>query len=60
MAHVADRLSLADINAASSWLAAQAVPANSAPALTPAILHTNVAVPTCGHVPLPQATGALK
>jgi hypothetical protein len=60
MAHVADSLSLADINAASTWLAAQAVPANSAPTLTAANLNTNVAVPTCGHVPLPKSTGALK
>ena len=60
MAHVAENLSLADINAASTWLAAQVVPANSAPALTAPVVHTNVAVPTCGHVPLPQSTGMLK
>ena len=60
MAHVAENLSLADINAASTWLAAQAVPANSAPALTAPVMLTNVAVPTCGHVPLPQSTGVRK
>jgi cytochrome c553 len=60
MAHVVERLSLADINAASTWLAAQAVPTNSAPALTAPSLNTNVAVPTCGGVALPQPTrGAL-
>lgn len=60
MAHVVERLSLADINAASTWLAAQAVPANSAPALSAPNLRNNVAVPTCGSVPLPQPTrGAL-
>ncbi len=60
MAHVAENLSLADINAASTWLAAQAVPANSAPALMAPAVRTNVVVPTCGHVPLPQSTGMLK
>ena len=60
MAHVADNLSLADINAASTWLAAQAVPVNSAPALSAPVVRTNVAVPTCGHVRLPQSTGVLK
>ena len=60
MAHVVERLSLADINAASTWLAAQAVPTDSAPALTAPSLNTNVAVPTCGSVALPQPTsGAL-
>jgi len=57
---VAEILSLADINAASTWLAAQAVPVNSAPALTAANRRTNVAVPTCGQVPLPLSTGAQK
>jgi len=60
MAHVAENLSLDDINAASTWLAAQAVPFNSAPALSAANLRTNVAVPACGHVSLPQPTGAFK
>jgi cytochrome c553 len=60
MAHVVERMSLADINAASTWLAAQAVPTNSSPALSAPKLSTNVAVPTCGHVALPQPTsGAL-
>ena len=60
MALVVQRLSLADINAASTWLAAQAVPANSAPALTAPNLQSNVAVPACGRVALPQPTrGAL-
>jgi cytochrome c553 len=60
MAHVVERLSLADINAASTWLAAQAVPINSAPAISAPGLRNNVAVPTCGSVTLPKPTsGAL-
>jgi cytochrome c553 len=60
MAYGVERLSLADINAASTWLAAQAVPANSAPALSAPNLRNNLAVPTCGSVALPQPTrGAL-
>jgi len=36
------------------------VPTNSAPALSAPSLRTNVAVPVCGSVPLPQPTrGAL-
>ena len=56
MKAVVARLSDEDINAASSWLAAQAVPADAHPvAERPALLPGAVAV-LCGTAPLPVAT----
>ena len=63
MAQVVQRLSLQDINAVSSWLAAQAVPVQSEPALQapgPSSSALAVPVPVCGSVALPQPTGAAK
>jgi hypothetical protein len=63
MAQVVQRLSLQDINAVSSWLAAQAVTLQSEPALQapgPASSALAVPVPVCGSVALPQPTGAAK
>jgi cytochrome c553 len=62
MAQVVQRLSLDDINAASNWLAAQAVPAQSQPApanaAAAAAAKAGVPVPACGSVALPTATAA--
>jgi cytochrome c553 len=62
MAQVVQRLSLDDINAASNWLAAQAVPAQSQPApahaTAAAAAKAGVPVPACGSVALPTATAA--
>ena len=55
MAQVVERLSLDDINAAASWLAAQPVPAQSEPALKAAAGTS--AVPACGSASLPTPTG---
>lgn len=61
MAEVVNRLSTEDIQAVSSWLAAQPVPAQSEPVLASGRAHyiANVAVvaPACGSAVLPTPTG---
>ncbi len=58
MGAVVKRLSLDDIQAVSSWLASQAVPADSHP--VPAQARLNVGVPTCGSAPLPAHSMSTK
>lgn len=56
MAAVVQRLSLDDIQAASSWLASQPVPADSHPAPPlPSLPGMRSDVPACGSAPLPKA-----
>lgn len=61
MAEVVNRLSTSDIQAMSSWLAAQPVPLHSEPAPAPGRTHgiAGVAViaPACGSAALPMPTG---
>jgi cytochrome c553 len=62
MAQIVQRLSLDDINAAASWLAAQRVPEQSAPQARAPAAYSGFAVPVpaCGTAPLPAPTGAAK
>ena len=60
MAKVVERLSLDDINAVASWLAAQAVPAGSEALAAPRAAPSTAAastLPACGSATLPVATG---
>ncbi len=52
MKDVVARLSLEDINAVASWVAAQAPPANAHPVLTPPALKPGAAAIDCGSAPL--------
>lgn len=60
MKTVVDRLSLQDINAVASWVAAQPLPANTHPALQPPPLPagTPALAITCGSAVLPAPTAA--
>jgi cytochrome c553 len=57
MKAVVDRLSLEDINAASSWLAAQPVPASAKAATAAPALPLGSAAMACGSAALPTAKG---
>ena len=57
MASVVAKLSLEDINASSSWLAAQPVPADSRPLPASARLQS-AAAPACGSAPMVRPTRA--
>ena len=60
MAAVATQLSPADINAVTSWLAAQTLPADTHPAsVLPPLAPGTRAIP-CGNAPLPEPTGATR
>ncbi|MDI1274251.1 c-type cytochrome [Polaromonas sp.] len=57
MAHIVGRMSDADIHAATSWLAAQALPASSKPAAAaPPPAPGGLVVPTCGSAATPRGT----
>jgi len=56
MKAVVDRLSLQDINAAASWLAAQPVPLDSKPALKPPALPAGTQTVACGSAPAARAS----
>jgi cytochrome c553 len=58
MKAVVERLSLDDINAASSWLAAQPVPAAGKPAASPPTLLPGATAVVCGSAPPPLAKAA--
>ena len=55
MKAVVDRLSLEDLNAAASWLAAQPVAEGGKPAANPPMLPNGAAPIACGSAPLPSA-----
>jgi cytochrome c553 len=55
MAHIVMQMSNEDINAATSWLAAQPVPANSKPATALPPAPAGQIVPACGSASLPGA-----
>ncbi|MES2977024.1 MAG: c-type cytochrome [Pseudomonadota bacterium] len=57
MAQVVQRLSLEDIHAASTWLAAQPVPSGGKPVAAAQPSTGTVPAPACGSAPLPQPTG---
>ncbi len=56
MKDVVARLTLEDINAVSSWVSAQALPANTHPATSPPPLAPGVKAITCGSAPSPAAS----
>ncbi len=56
MADIVKQMSDADIHAATSWLAAQPLPASSKPAATPAAVPRGQALPACGSAIEPQGT----
>ncbi|MDB5931275.1 MAG: putative cytochrome c [Polaromonas sp.] len=55
MKDVVSRLSLDDINAVASWVAAQPLPANTDPATAMPALAQGAAAINCGSAPLPDA-----
>ncbi|MDB5891660.1 MAG: cytochrome [Polaromonas sp.] len=55
MKAVVDKLSMEDINAAASWLAAQPVPADSKPALSPPALPSGAQAVVCGSAAVAKA-----
>ena len=58
MAQITARLSLEDINAASSWLAAQTVPEGAKPAAAASSLSTNLPL-SCGSMVQPEQSGRI-
>lgn len=56
MANIVARMSDADIHAATSWLAAQPLPASSKPAATLPAAPTGQALPACGSAAAPRGT----
>ena len=57
MKEVVDRLSLDDINAVASWLAAQPLPASSHPVVSLPAAAAGASTPSCGSAPAPAQKG---